>query len=232
MLECTAVGPQDADLLIVLCHGFGADERDLVPLAEAISTPVPARWLFPRAPWGLPSGWGTGRAWFPRDPGEIAAFATGETFANLAPVDPPALAESGSDLARAVRLCSRGSSRQQSECLTIVGGFSQGSMVACEALLGGGLEADGLVVLSGALIAAERWRAHADRDGSGALAGIPVFHSHGRADPVLPFAAGARLGTLLDEAGAARTFVGFDGGHGIPPHVVERLSAWIATVAV
>lgn len=105
-------------------------------------------------------------------------------------------------------------------------------MVACEAVLAAGIRPRGLLVLSGALIARERWQRLA-RDAAPNIpspAGLSVFQSHGTTDPVLPVETGKALGDLLDDAGAIRAWLEFDGGHGIPPGVVDAASAWISKV--
>lgn len=220
MLEGRTVGPADARATVVLCHGFGADEHDLIPLTSSLSTATSLRFVFPRAPHAFPSGWGAGRAWFPDSEAELAGFVTGEMFAHLDQVDPPALTDAGTMLASTVRAVEGVGGRQR----LLVGGFSQGAMVACEAMLAAGLRADGLIVLSGALIAAARWRSLA---AARPLSGVSVFQAHGEADPVLPFESGRLLGETLEFAGAAPTFVRFAGGHGIAPEVLDKLSVWI-----
>lgn len=47
-----------APVVTVLLHGYGADERDLATLGEALYLP----WVSPRAPLSVPNG---GAAWFP-----------------------------------------------------------------------------------------------------------------------------------------------------------------------
>ena len=59
-IEYPAEGPQA--LTVVCLHGYGADMRDLAPLASEIPVERPVRWIFPNAPEIL--DWG-GRAWFP-----------------------------------------------------------------------------------------------------------------------------------------------------------------------
>lgn len=225
MLERRTVGPDDALATVVLCHGFGAAEADLVPLASSLSTATSLRYVFPRAPHAFPVGWGAGRAWFPDTEREFAAFVTGEMFAHLDQLDPPSLADAGAMLATTLREAEP--DRHGGRRRLLVGGFSQGAMVVCEAMLAAGLRADGLIVLSGSVIAAVRWRSLA---AARPLAGVPAFQAHGDADPVLPFDSGAKLGETLDAAGAERTFVRFAGGHGIPPQVLQRLSSWIDAV--
>ena len=64
-------GPEDADTALILLHGFGADGRDLGPLAELL-TPSEARWrfVFPDAPERplRAAGGMTLRAWYDLDP--------------------------------------------------------------------------------------------------------------------------------------------------------------------
>ncbi|MFW6231463.1 MAG: alpha/beta hydrolase [Spirochaetota bacterium] len=223
MLEVRTEGPGDAPAIVVLCHGFGADEGDLVPLAGSLSTSTSLRFAFPRAPHPFPTGWGPGRAWFPDTEPELASFVTGEFFAHLDQLDPPSLGGAGELLAASAR----GLRGPAPDRRLLVGGFSQGAMVACEAMLAAGLRADGLICLSGSVIAAARWQALAR---ARPLAGVPVFQAHGDVDPVLPFEAGLRLGETLDLAGGERTFVRFPGGHGIPPEVLDRLSSWLDAV--
>ena len=64
----------------------------------------------------------------------------------------------------------------------MLGGYSQGAMVASEVAFQTDLEIAGLVLLSGTLVDEAAWERqfHTRR-------GAPVFLSHGRSDPVLPF---------------------------------------------
>ncbi|HLV65917.1 MAG TPA: hypothetical protein VKY73_08890, partial [Polyangiaceae bacterium] len=55
--------------------------------------------------------------------------------------------------------------------------------------------------------------------------GLRVVQSHGRADPILPYANAEALRDLLVAAGLAVEFCPFAGGHGIPDAALERLSA-------
>src|SRR5690349_11153768 len=73
----------DPQLLVVLCHGFGAPGDDLVPLAPEIVRVAPAlaastRFVFPAAPLSLGDmGHGEARAWWPIDFVELAHAARG-----------------------------------------------------------------------------------------------------------------------------------------------------------
>ena len=60
-----------------------------------------------------------------------------------------------------------------------------------------------------------------------ARAGLPVFQSHGRQDPVLVYQAAVWLNELLVKAGLSVDFAPFDGGHTIPFDVLRRLAAFL-----
>ena len=79
---------------------------------------------------------------------------------------------------------------------------------------------DGLILLSGTLLARSHWQPR-----MAARAGLPVVQSHGRRDELLPFRAAVTLRDLLREAGLDVTWVEFDGGHEIPPPVLEAVTA-------
>ncbi|HTD60384.1 MAG TPA: hypothetical protein VK679_06995 [Gemmatimonadaceae bacterium] len=56
-----------------------------------------------------------------------------------------------------------------------------------------------------------------------------IFISHGRNDPVLPFArCGQRLATELTHDGYPVEFVPFDDGHDVPPEIATQATHWFA----
>jgi predicted esterase len=79
-----------------------------------------------------------------------------------------------------------------------------------------------VVILSGALV---------DRRSFAALAskrkGLSFFQSHGSGDPILGFRGALALEKELKEAGWVGSLCRFEGGHGVPPEVVDELSAWL-----
>jgi phospholipase/carboxylesterase len=104
----------------------------------------------------------------------------------------------------------------------VLGGFSQGAMLACDVTLRSERPPAGLVLLSGAPICADEWQKLAP-----ARKGLRVLQSHGRADPVLPFHGAEWLRDFLQAAGLSVEWVPFSGGHGIPDGVLDRLSAFL-----
>ena len=105
----------------------------------------------------------------------------------------------------------------------VLGGFSQGAMLATDVALRTERPPAALAILSGSLIAKAEWLPLMK-----ARASLPVLQSHGRADPVLSFAIAETLRQELTAAGVAVEFVAFNGGHGIPNGAVEALGKLVA----
>jgi phospholipase/carboxylesterase len=118
-------------------------------------------------------------------------------------------------LLRAVR------ARHQPDTL-VLGGFSQGAMLSLDVALAAEPAVDRVVALSGLLLADSLPGLRAARPARPA-----IFASHGRQDPVLPFAEGEQARTLLASAGFSVTWRPFDGGHTIPPPIVEALDGFL-----
>ena len=99
----------------------------------------------------------------------------------------------------------------------LLGGFSQGGMLACDTVLCARQRVSGLAMLSSSRIAFEEWQANCE-----ALDGLPVLVSHGTQDADLAFSAGEALRDFYRNSGARVTWQPFEGGHEIP------LVAWRA----
>lgn len=210
--------------LVVLFHGFGAPGEDLVPLWRQLRSPAGTRFAFPEAPVVLdPQLFGPGRAWWMIDWEKLqAALATGETR-DLSNDVPEGLAEAR-DHALAV-LDALQSELGVSGERTVIGGFSQGAMLACDVALRTERALAGLVMMSGTLLAANEWGPLMARRKA-----LPVLLSHGRSDPLLPFSLAERLRDELQSAGLAVRWVSFNGGHGIADGVMDELGAFLTEV--
>lgn len=207
-------------LLVVLCHGFGAPGTDLVPIAGELARLIGPkvagiRFLFPAAPlslddYGLPGG----RAWWPLDMAKLqTAIEFGETR-DLRSESPELLPPAREALAAAVTAACDEAGLPLSRC--VLGGFSQGSMVATDVALHLPERPAALVIWSGTLLCEAAWRAAASR-----LSGLPVLISHGRYDQILPFANAECLRDMLAEAGCDVQFLPFNGMHEIPQNVLR-----------
>ncbi|MBX5480480.1 MAG: phospholipase [Myxococcaceae bacterium] len=216
-------GDQRPDVNVVLCHGFGAPGDDLVPLSGELSgllgdVGARVRWIFPEAPLSLAElGAPMGRAWWMIDVERLVMRRDWDRYVDEVPDGLPKarrmLTALIDDLSRRTGV---GMSR------TILGGFSQGAMLATDLTLRAEEAPLGLCVLSGALIARGAWMERAPK-----RTALPIFQSHGRNDPILPFEIGERLRKLFEDAGMSVTFVPFNGEHTIPMSVLEQLAAWM-----
>lgn len=227
-LECRTVDwlaeGERPRMAVVLCHGFGAPGRDLVPLAAELVTLEPgladaARFVFPEGPMrlddqGLPGG----RAWWHIDINRlVAAVELGETRI-LRSECPEGMAEARGTLSALVEELRAATGLPASKI--VLGGFSQGAMLATDLALRLPDRPGGLCILSGSLVCEDEWRDLAPRRGP-----LPVVQSHGYEDPLLPFKAAEWLRDLLIDAGLDVDFVPFHGMHVIPPETLSHAAA-------
>ena len=108
---------------------------------------------------------------------------------------------------------------------TVIGGFSQGAMLTCDAVLHTEYPFAGLVQLSGNLLAKEVWSPLIPK-----RRGLPVFQSHGMQDDILPNIGAERLRDALHRAGLVVEWHSFRGGHEIPELVLQRLGLFLTKV--
>jgi phospholipase/carboxylesterase len=189
---------------LVLLHGRGADEHDLAPFLDLLDPQRRLVGVTPGGPLFLPPG---GRHWYvvPR-----VGFPEPETFHasyELLQRDVPEL--TGVPWER-----------------TILGGFSQGTVMAYALGLGAGRPSPaGIVAMSGFIPTVEGWRADLDRPG------LPVWIAHGLRDPTIPvtFARAARK--ALEASPVQLTYHEHEGGHHVDPRLLAELPAWVDRAA-
>ena len=191
--------------LLVLHHGRGTSEQDLIGLADLLDPEQRLRVVSPRAPLQLPGS--PGYHWYlvPR-----VGYPDPETFeaarSALAELHDGLWEESGIGPER-----------------TVLGGFSMGAVMSYAM----GLSAErpavaGILAFSGFVPTVEGWEpALADRTGTRA------FVSHGRNDPVIGIEFAQRAGELLSEGGLDVTYRESDLGHQIDPAHLREASAWL-----
>jgi phospholipase/carboxylesterase len=207
--------------VVVLMHGYGAPGTDLVPLWRELAVPQAVRFVFPEAP--LELGFG-GRAWWHIDMARLQDRFSKSAVARLSAEVPEGSAASREAVLGLLAALERDHDAKPET--TVIGGFSQGAMLATDIVLRTRRAFGGLAVLSGTLISHAEWQPLMS-----ARKGFPVLQSHGRSDPVLPFAVAEQLRDELSAAGLAVEFIPFNGGHGIPGSVLEGLSSLIRGVA-
>lgn len=191
---------------LVLVHGRGASEHDLVALADLLDRERRLVALFPGGPLALPPG---GRHWYVvRQVGFPDPATFGPTYALLAGWLDAALASVGVPLAR-----------------TVIGGFSQGCVMSYALGLGAGRPAPaGILALSGFVPTVEGWEA--DLAGR---PGLPVAIAHGSYDPVIPVPFGRQARDLLVEGGLDVVYEESPLDHQVDPAVLGRFAGWLAT---
>ena len=209
--------------LLLLMHGYGAPGDDLVPLARQLAVAPAVRFAFPAAPLVIEMGLApehSGRAWWPIDMGELQRAVQERDFETLTGRVPVGLSEARDQVTALLDALEQDHSVSRSKL--VLGGFSQGAMLATDLTLRSERPPAGLAILSGSLICKGEWIPLMK-----ARAGLPVLQSHGRADPVLSYEIAEQLKQQLTDAGVALEFVAFNGGHGIPSGAVDGLAKLI-----
>lgn len=205
-------------LVTILLHGFGAHGDDLVGLAQVIDAAT--TWVFPAAPLRLGGPYGDGRAWWPLDLAALEARLRAGAARVISDEVPPGLPEVRAQLTQLVVEVSERFAVTPDRIA--LGGFSQGAMLALDVALHTPVTLAGVILLSGTLVAGSEWTPRLPT-----LANRPVFQSHGRHDPLLPFAVAELLRDRLRNAGARVDWHPFDGGHAIPPNVLGSLADFL-----
>jgi phospholipase/carboxylesterase len=184
---------------LVLFHGRGADEHDLVPLLDALDPEGRLAGFTPRGPLGLPPG---GAHWYVvREIG----YPDPETF--LATFERAAAWLDGLGL--------------EPE-RTVLGGFSQGAVMSYALGLGAGRPRPaGIIAFSGFVPTVEGFELDLDPPLP------PVAIGHGRYDPVIGVEWGRRAKETLEAAGADVTYRESPLPHAIDPRFAATLPAWV-----
>jgi phospholipase/carboxylesterase len=191
--------------LLVLHHGRGADEHDLLPLADVLDPQQRLHVATPRAPLTLP-GW-PGHHWYvvPR-----VGYPDRETFEAAS----AALGGLHDELWERTGL---------TPAQTVFGGFSMGSVMSYAL----GLSADrpapaGILAFSGFVPVVEGWQPDvANRTG------VRVLIAHGRRDPVMEVGFARRARALLEGAGLDVEYHESDAAHHIDPAHVPAAVRWL-----
>ena len=182
------------------------------------------QFVFPAAPLSLDDqGLYGGRAWWPLDVARLAAAIERGELRDQRRHFPAELPEARDGVMELLKILQDETQLPLSRF--VLGGFSQGSMIATEVALRLPQSPAALVIWSGTLLCEDVWRELAATH-----RGLPVLQSHGTADPILPFEAAVWLRDLLQEAGAEVEFIEFYGPHTIPLEAIERTIALLERV--
>jgi phospholipase/carboxylesterase len=195
----------DPEGALVLLHGRGTSEQDLLPLMDVLDPPRRLVGVFPRGPLQLPP---VGNHWYQKVrvgfPDRDTFLATYERMAGwLGSVAD----QVGVPLER-----------------TVLGGFSQGAVVAWALALGAGRPRPaGLLTMSGFVPEVDGLELASD-----GLGGFPVAITHGVQDPVIPVDFARRARERAQAAGADVLYRETDVPHIVDPRLLPVLVDWLA----
>lgn len=195
----------EPDGLLLLHHGRGTDEHDLLPLSDVLDPGRRLHVVTPRAPLVLPGS--PGYHWYrvPRvgypDPESFDA-----AYRQLAELHEELWEQTGIEPAR-----------------TILGGFSMGAVMSYALGLGAGRPRPaGILAFSGFIPTVEGWEADLDT-----RRGLPAFIAHGRRDAVIDVGLARVAAERLRAGGLQVSYHESDAAHHIDPRVLTEAAAWV-----
>lgn len=210
----------EPDAVVVLCHGYGADARDLVSLSDYVAVDKDIYWIFPEAPIDISLSLGVaGRAWFEID-AEALELALRQGRHRDYTHERPLQMDSSREL-----LAEMLEKLPFSIEDIILGGFSQGAMITTDYTFQSVQKPKALVTLSGVLLDQKQWSQKAV-----SCEGVPYFQSHGNKDTILALSGAHQLHQLYKKSGMKGKFYEFIGGHEIPLPILNHLSTFIENV--
>ena len=192
--------------LLVLSHGRGTDELDLLGLADLLDSTRRLQVVAPRGPLQLAGS--PGYHWYAT---QRVGYPEPQTFEESR----RKLAELHDELWERFGI---GAER------TVLGGFSMGTVMSYALGLSGDRPAPaGILAFSGFVPTVEGWEPSLnDRQR------LRAFIAHGRRDPVIDVAFGQRARDLLAGAGLDIEYHEHEGAHHIDPRQFELAARWLA----
>ncbi len=192
--------------LLLLLHGFGADENDLFGLASFMDEHFFTASV--QAPFALPFG---GRAWFEIyfNPGQEIGFNAKqfeESLKLILEFVDELIAEHDLDTDR-VYLC----------------GFSQGSMMSLSAMFSEPEKFAGVVAMSGRAANEMVVEENIDK-----LKDFPILVTHGTLDQVLPIENGRATKEILSRLPVKLEYKEYEMAHEISPESLQDVSSWLS----
>ena len=194
--------------LLVLHHGRGADEHDLLGLADVLDPERRLHVVTPRGPLTVP-GWG-GAHWY--------------TVPRVGYPDPDTFHRAVDELAAFHDQLWRETGIAPDH--TVLGGFSMGSVMSYALGLAGERPAPaGILAFSGFIPTVPGWAPE-----PASRPDLPVFIAHGRRDPVMDVGFARQARDLLQEAGLPVSYHESDAAHHIDPAHLPAATEWLATI--
>ena len=209
---------KSTDKALIILHGFGASAADLAPLSGVFPEFHDYTWYFIEGPVQVPLGMGVmGKAWFPLDMEAMQrALMAGNSEYYFKNTPPPGMAEMVTKLIPLVENIAKNHHE------IILGGFSQGSMIASHLYPFVQKQVQKLLLLSSTLADVETLsKNYKDADP------VAVYQSHGASDPVLSIKGAMALKEFYEERNIDHKFHQFSGAHEIPIQVLEDAKSFL-----
>lgn len=216
-LEAIEINPTaPAEKTIIWLHGLGADGSDFVPAVAELGLPehFNVRFIFPNAPImpiTINNGY-TMRAWY-----DITTLSFSQT-------DREGI---NTSIQHIEQLVDYEKERGISSENILLGGFSQGAVIAlmtglqCSQTLGGILALSGYLPLTTNEIAS---------GATGKNKNTPIFMAHGMEDAIVPYALGKAAYAELTNAGYPARWHSYPIGHTVSAPEILEISQWMQKI--
>lgn len=193
---------------VIWLHGLGADGHDFEPIVPELCLPeaLGVRFVFPHAPFRAVTinGGYRMRAWYDIHTADLEVEP-----------DFDGISDSAAYLEELVELqLEQGIPLER----LVVGGFSQGGLIALQAALQMDAKPAGVLALSTYL---------AEPEGDGR--GLHVFQAHGSGDTVVSIVAAQRARAVLEALGAEVVWREYPMAHAVHPQEVADIRRWLIT---
>jgi len=199
----------DAEGLLVLHHGRGADEHDLFGLGDLLDSQRRLHVVAPRAPIAIP---GAGHHWY--------------LVPRVGQPDPASFAEAVGDLAAFHDELWERTAIEPAR--TVLAGFSMGSVMSYALGLGEARPVPaGIIAFSGFVPEVPGF----EPDLAG-RSGLPVLIAHGRNDPVIGVEFGRRARDMLTAGGLSVDYHESGVAHQIDPEHLSAARDWLAATVL
>lgn len=206
--------------VIMLLHGFGADYEDLLSLTSAYTGALRPTWIFPNGPQKVQIGFfSAGRSWFSVNIPLLQKAFRDKDYASVQNAFPKEISEIRKKLEFFLAEINVAPHN------LIVGGFSQGAILAIELALHAFERPRGLLVFSGTLVHVDSWKHLAPQKGA-----LPFLQTHGENDPLLPLELALQLEELFLTSGFKGKLHRFQGGHEIPSSCLTELDHFLKSL--
>ena len=195
-----------ANRALIVLHGWGANQHDLIPLAQSLKQPS-THCFFPNAPFDVSGTGGTGKGWFSFPMNENSKrerIKSRETLISLV-----------NDVQE------KGFTSKE----IVLVGFSQGAGMCLDVMLHIKTPIGAVVALSGFLMDGENMKGREDLPTE-----TPIFAAHGLYDPILPLKQSKETLHTLKESGFSLTWREYPIAHEISNDEIGDICVFLKKV--